>query len=430
MNQAAPPEGKSRFKPTGSGFSKSGYMTPCIVGLVCLGLLGAALERGHGNLKKITDVVTPPDDDVIPVTFRPGGQDPIRLSRSVTAIGRSPEFLSATLLPGRGMSVFQITAVIPGQGEIPILFSPSLTDAEPILTDSGNDAHGEATAHMGGALLLPWAGQLTGTPSETAGLLETTWNGSRLQFPAETTGSNQSVEGLLLDRKANSVRTDVLPDGQSAEAIFHAGSFEGALPSTVDVRVHVELTGHAIELTVEATNTGKSSVPFGAGWRPILQIPSGERANASLLIPSKTVLEKNKRTGLPTGKTLQVEDSPLDFSRVHGARLSAGAMDETFTRLQAGLALDGPVAELRDSAYNVALRIVPVSANITSLRVMVPANKPWVAIQPSTNVDDPLGPEWPDAHDAGLMTLEPGKTAEFKVRLEISSLVPSGSNLP
>ncbi len=157
-------------------------------------------------------------------------------------------------------------------------------------------------------------------------------------------------------------------------------------------------------------------------------VPRGERGNALLIIPSKTVLEKNKR-GLPTGKTLQVDDSSLDFSRVHGARLPEGSLDETYTRLQPSVAVDGPVAELRDSAYNVSLRVIPETPNITSMRVISPAGKAWVAIQPGTNVDDPLGPEWPDALDAGLVTLQPGKSAEFKVRLEIVSLLPSSGAL-
>ena len=53
----------------------------------------------------------------------PGGQDPIRLSRSATSIGKGVELISATFLPGRGMNVFQITALIPGHGEVPLLVS-------------------------------------------------------------------------------------------------------------------------------------------------------------------------------------------------------------------------------------------------------------------------------------------------------------------
>jgi hypothetical protein len=40
-----------------------------------------------------------------------------------------PEFLSVTLLPGRGMNVLQITAYIPGKGEVNLLASPSIEGA-------------------------------------------------------------------------------------------------------------------------------------------------------------------------------------------------------------------------------------------------------------------------------------------------------------
>ena len=50
-----------------------------------------------------------------------GGEDVLTLTRKATNSGSKPEFLSVTLLPGRGMNMFQVTAAIPGKGEIPLL---------------------------------------------------------------------------------------------------------------------------------------------------------------------------------------------------------------------------------------------------------------------------------------------------------------------
>ncbi len=83
-----------------------------------------------------------------------GGQDPIVLSRGRSGDGSTPEFLSVTLLPGRGMNVFQITAWIPGRGETKLLASPSLEDAAKIFAA---DTTGNKSFTMGGAFLLPWA---------------------------------------------------------------------------------------------------------------------------------------------------------------------------------------------------------------------------------------------------------------------------------
>ncbi len=51
-----------------------------------------------------------------------GGSDVVKLQRKATGDGAKPEFLTATVLPGRGMNLFQITANIPGKGEIPLFF--------------------------------------------------------------------------------------------------------------------------------------------------------------------------------------------------------------------------------------------------------------------------------------------------------------------
>ena len=99
----------------------------------------------------------------------PGGQDPVRLSRSATSIGRGAELLSATFLPGRGMNVFQITALIPGHGEVPLLVSPPLASAAGILNGQDEDANGSASTSLGGAILLPWAQRLSGSSTSTAG---------------------------------------------------------------------------------------------------------------------------------------------------------------------------------------------------------------------------------------------------------------------
>ena len=44
--------------------------------------------------------------------------------------------------------------------------------------------------------------------------------GERPSFPAANSGSNMSVEGLLLNRGADSVKSDMLPDGQTVEGYF------------------------------------------------------------------------------------------------------------------------------------------------------------------------------------------------------------------
>jgi len=410
----------------GRHYSTRGWVTPGIVGILCLVLVVAAYERGRGNLHKIKSRVDPqPAPEVLP--SGPGGQDAVHLSRSAAAIGRDVEMVSAAFLPGRGMNVFQITALVPGHGEVPLLLSPPLAAATDILNSQGSDANGSASTSLGGAILVPWAGRLSGSAKAAAGMLSTDWEGKRLSFPAKDAGSNLSVEGLLLNRGADSVRSDVLPDGQSAAAIFHAGDFSGNWPSNIDVSVNAELTEHDLDLTVTAKNTGQQSAPFGVGWRPYFAIPSGNRAQAMLRIPSQTVMEMNHQKDVPTGRMIHVGGTAQDFSRAGGSSLGTTSIDTTYTNLIPE-GEDGPVAEISYPAYNLKVSVIPLTPDITSMHVIAPADKAWICIEPNTNLDDPFGPEWNDPENAGIITLAPGATLVWKVRVEVSSLSAPDAN--
>jgi galactose mutarotase-like enzyme len=405
-------------------FSMSGRLTPLLVGLLCVCLVGASLEFGHGHLHLLTAKIDP-QVTVPQYPSGPGGQDVLRLSRTPSSIGEDPEFLSVTLLPGRGMNVFQIMALVPGRGDVPLLASPSLANVANLLSGLGADSGGANSTTLGGALLLPWARRLTGVPvsnDASTPLLQTDWQGQMFQVPADAPGSNTSVEGLLLKQGATSVQTEVLPDGQSAVAVFQAGSFSGRWPSSLEITVRVELEAHELDLTMTAKNAGNLPMPLGAGWQPIFSLPSSGRGNTVLMIPSTTVVEVDHGTTLPTGRTISVAHTAQDFSSADGTRLGQGGLDETYTDLQKSPQAPGPVAELRDPESDFLLRLVALSPNITSLHVLAPLNKNWISISPNTNFDDPLGPKWASPHSSGMVTLAPGESFQWMVRLEIARI--------
>ena len=92
----------------------------------------------------------------------------ITLTRLKTGDGSKPEFLSAVVLPGRGMNLFQITAYVPDKGEIPLLHSPSLEEAAGIL-GGPDDPYGTKAFTFGGAFLVPFANRIIG-PLHSAAL--------------------------------------------------------------------------------------------------------------------------------------------------------------------------------------------------------------------------------------------------------------------
>ena len=70
-----------------------------------------------------------------------GGHKAVVVNRTRTGDGSKPEFLSLTVFPGRAMNLFQVTAWIPGKGEIDLIHSPSIEEAARILCDA-NDPTG------------------------------------------------------------------------------------------------------------------------------------------------------------------------------------------------------------------------------------------------------------------------------------------------
>lgn len=414
--QTNDPKAPSRFR----RWSCSGYLTPTLVGVLCLILLIAAYESGRGNYHRIREHVIPPASQPLLATG-PGGQDAVVLRRSANALSGEPEFLTATFLPGRGMNLLQLTASIPGKGVVPILLSPSLADATRDLTGAGEDANGGVSATFGAAILAPWADRLTGSPTSSSSTLESVWNGERITFPPLRPGSTSSTLGLMLDRPADNVSTDSISDGQAVTAIYHAGSFSGKWPSMMDVTVRGELAGRTLDLTVTEQNTGQVPTPAGIGWHPVFALP-GNRSDVRITIPSITKVDIDRRTNLPSGKTVSAAGTSADLVRARGTRLDDVGLNDTYTNLLSGLLGDGPIAEIRDPAAGYGLRLVPLTASIKFLRLVAPAGDSWISIEPNTNADDPFGREWANPADAGIVSLQPGDSLQWHVRLEIFSL--------
>ena len=413
----APP--RPDLRPGRPRFVNSGRFTPTLIGILCAALLAISWEHGRGNVHRLTTAVLP-GPETAARAGGPGGEDAIQLARAPDPAATQPQFLRATLLPGRGMNVFQLTAEIPGHGEVPLLVAPPLDLATEMLTGTGPDANGALSATVGGAILVPWAGRLVGKYAGTSpGLLQTIWLGQHLTFPASSPGSSLSNLGLLLDRGADSQHVAATLDGQSVEAVFHPGTFSGNWTSTGAVHVLVELSARSLDLSVAVQNTGTSPMPVGIGWLPYFALPSGNRAQATLSLPSNTRLETTRGTGVPTGRVLPVAGTALGFTRPRGAPLGEAGVDDTFVHLVPGGATGNPFIDLRDTAWGYGLRPTPLTANIKALRVIAPADKPWVAIGPYTNVDDPLGPQWDKAESSGITTLQPGDSLQWKVRVEV-----------
>ena len=409
------------------GLMRSGMVTGLVLAGMLIGLAAGYRQHMRGNFHRLKAKIADVRQDV-PVP-RPGGQEAVVLTRSRRMDDSLPEFLSVTMLPGRGMNVLQITAYIPGTGEVKLLASPSIEGATNAMTGVGADAAGQASLAMGGAFEAPWADGIWGAPSSSPGHVTAAWRGHAMMLPSEGSGDVSPANGgLMLRDAADSMDTTALPDGGDAQATFNAGDFGAHWPSKTQMTVTVLLSSRSIELTVVAQNVGDVAEPIGIGWHPQFTVPAGNRAQLRLRVPAEMRTEAHDRThGMPTGVLLPVAGTPYDFDLPGGASLEKMNLDECFVALHHNLLDSDPVAELIDPADNYGVRLTVLSSTIKAMRVVAPANGDFVSIGPQFNVPDPFGREWGKAADTGMVILQPGQSTQWKVRLELFSL-PNGDS--
>jgi aldose 1-epimerase len=367
----------------------------------------------------------PPAPAAQPVAATPtqiGGQDIVKLTRTPTTNGQKPEFVSATILPGRGMNVFQITANIPGKGEVHVLASPSLTDAAAALNGGPADLDGNASFSFGGAFLVPYPNRIRGKLSADSTTITTEWHGKTLTLPANWKGKNPGAElhamhGLILASKTDDVNVQNTPDGQTLTGAIHAGDFGGHWLSKTDLNFKLTLTGDAFDAEITAKNVGNEAEPIGIGWHPYFSIPSGDRTQARLHIPATQTAQVNNYDDVfPTGKLLPVKGTKYDFNAPDGAPLDNNFYDDNWSNLNR---TDGAVdVRLTDPASNYGIQVEGLSPEIKTVQVYAPPTKEFAAIEEQFNFGDPFGKEW-HGMDTGMMTLKPGQSVTWHVRLEL-----------
>jgi galactose mutarotase-like enzyme len=351
-----------------------------------------------------------------------GGEDVIHLERKATSNGQKPEFLTATILPGRGMNLFQLTANVPGKGTVDVLASPSLADAAAKLTDTGDDLYGNASFTFGGAFLVPYPNRIRGKLSADGKSITTEWHGKTLTLAANWKGKNPGAEphamhGLILESKTDDVKTETTADGQTVSGTIHAGDFGGHWLSKTDLAFTIALAGDLVDATITAKNVGDQPEPMAIGWHPYFNIPSGDRKQARLHVPGEQTAQVNNYDDVfPTGKLIPVKGTKYDFTAPDGVALDDMFLDDNWSKLKR---TDGAVdVELTDPASNYGVKVLGMSPEIKTVQVYAPPAKEFTAIEEQFNFGDPWGKEW-HGMDTGMVTLKPGQAVTWHVRLQL-----------
>jgi aldose 1-epimerase len=373
--------------PPKRGVAKPDQMGSRILAALVLTCLVVALFLGYrsgirGSLHKLTHPGSAPSEAIAP---RPGGQAAVNLTRLPTQNGLIPEFISTTVLPGLGSQILQITAAFPGKGEISLLKASTLAEmaegADGSIGETAVSAAKDGSREQTGAAVLAYLA-----------------NGDHRVA--------QASDAVTL-QPADSSENHATPDGANMTILFHAASqgLAGGLPAGIELRSSIVMSGRSLDMSLTARNSGKIALPLRVGWFPHLAIPSGQREQARLIIPSA---DRNSGSGNE------------DFSVPGGRLLNGSNIDATFTHLRRAFLGNGPEIELEDPASGYALRITAISSSIRSLQVIAPAHEAWVVLAPIAQPEVDLAEG--EHAGGGSPLLAPGESLQFRIRLQIVPL--------
>jgi galactose mutarotase-like enzyme len=75
-------------------------------------------------------------------------------------------------------------------------------------------------------------------------------------------------------------------------------------------------------------------------------------------------------------------------------------------------------ATLADPAAGLGVRVSASAPPVTAFQVFAPPDKPFVCIEPQSNLADPFGEVW-DGWDTGMVVLQSGEQTTYSVRVEL-----------
>ena len=357
------------------------------------------------------------------------GAPVITLERPEPEDSGHPAFLSAQILPGRGMMPLQLRALLPGRGATDLIAAPSLERAREILDEEAGEFPGNPSYFFGAAVLLPFANRIRGTLAPDGKTIEATvlgrmGEGKTVRLPANAGGRKPGAEryamhGLLLASRVEDVHRETTEEQDALRATFQAGDFEGHWVSSTEISFEIVLRSDSFTLTVTARNVGTETLPMGIGWHPYFALPSGRRGQARLHVPARRrLLVHDYDEVIPTGEVVPVAGTPYDFSMSEGRALGDLFLDDCFVdldRSDEGLV----VAEIVDPEAHYGLRVVTEAPDLRAFQVFAPQDIGFIALEPQYNWVDPFGAEWEPGVDTGMALLQPGEATRYSVRLEL-----------
>ena len=171
-----------------------------------------------------------------------------------------------------------------------------------------------------GAMLAPW-------PNRLAQGRWTAPDGTAQQLPITEPSTGSALHGLVQWLPWRLAATTADAHAVSLEVTRHP---RPGYPFTLHLLARYVLDSAGLTCTVTATNRGSGDAPYGIGHHPYIACAGGVDA-APLRIPAMQRLELDAN-GIPTGRALDVGDTPFDF-RV-ARTVGALQLDTCYTGLE------------------------------------------------------------------------------------------------
>jgi len=346
------------------------------------------------------------------------GGAPVVTLQASSLPSTGPAFVSAEVLPGRGMMLLQARLRLPSGEVVDGLAAPTAAEAARQLAGGPEDFAGNKSFSFGGALLAPYANRITGRPLPGSREIETRVDGHPVRLPRNWGGKQPGARQYAMHGLILATRTPYAqPAADRVTGRLQASDFGGRWPGAAEIEVAWRLEGGALNLDVVVRNTAAVSLPLGLGWHPYFALPSGDRRQARLFLPADLRTEVNNYDEvLPTGRLLAVAGGPYDFSSPDGRALRELYLDDCFTSL---VRLRGMASlEICDPAAGLGLRVTSPTPQVRAVQVYAPPDQAFVVVEPQFNLADPYSDVWPSGVDTGMARLSPGESLSYRVRAE------------
>ena len=163
---------------------------------------------------------------------------------------------------------------------------------------------------------------------------------------------------------------------------------------------------------------GHEAEPIAIGWHPYFNLPSGDRTQVRIHIPGQKYAQvDNYDNVFPTGELLPVAGTQYDLLAPDGVPLEKHFYDDNWSTLDWK---DGVVTvKVIDPKANYGVAIEGISPEIKTIQMYAPPPMQFVAIEDQYNFADPFDKKiWGDK-GTGMVTLKPGQSTTWKVRLKV-----------